>query len=498
VPGTDVAPPSCKVYTPAALATALVAALDNDIDSSWLEPCAGNGAFLTALSQLGVSSSQVTALDLDTDCVVPGWDSLRTGIDFVEWSQSTASRFDRIVSNPPFVSIGRLSPGLKAAALSTQLANGDKVSLRANYWCIFLSQAVRLLRKCGHLGFVLPASWEYADYAAPFRTTLPKMFKTFDVHRSISPLFDGVQEGSVVIVGKGFGLRHESQRYFEHASVADLVEGLASEIGGLASSVQTQVPFSHTPEPMYRTLDEVMAISIGAVTGDAAYFLLSEARRKQLRLPVAACHPVVSHASDLVGACIDAETWTRLRNGGRRIWLFRPPDSQLSHPSVRSYLELSREMGGCNSEAGKVKTRSPWYRIPLHASADGFISGMSRNGPWICLNRFGGLSASNTLYTVRFRHRLSPDQQAMWALSILTSEAQERLRPLARRYPDGLRKYEPGDLSALRLPRPTRWQGAEEYYSGVVPVLLSGDHALAFKLADKWFSASETPVKQSA
>jgi hypothetical protein len=486
------------VYTPAVLATALVAALENDVNARWLEPCAGNGAFLTALSQLHVSPARVTALDLDTDCAVPTWPSLRTGIDFVEWSTVATDRFDRIVSNPPFVSIGRLSPGLKAAALSTRLPNGDKVPLGANYWCVFLSQAVRLLRMSGHIGFVLPASWEYADYAAPFRSTLPKMFKTFDVHRSISPLFDGVQEGSVVIVGKGFGLRHESQRYFEHASVADLVKGLGQEFEKPPRNSQIQIPLSKTSGPTYRSLRDVMAVSIGAVTGDARYFLFNDARRKQLGLPVAACQPVVTHASDLTGACIDRGLWLKLREAGRRIWLFRPRDSELCHPKVRLYLELSKDLGGCRTEAYKVRSRDPWYKIALHSRADGFMSGMSRTGPWICLNKFGGLHASNTLYTVRFRHRLSPDQKAMWALSMLTGEAQERLRPLARRYPDGLRKYEPGDLLDLLLPSSNRWEGAQEYYRQVVAVLVSGDQASAIKLADKWFSASETSVEQLA
>src|SRR5437016_14685379 len=58
-------PTSCRVYTPAVLASALVGALKDEPRDLWLEPCFGQGAFLQALSTVGVSPRGIGAVCLD-------------------------------------------------------------------------------------------------------------------------------------------------------------------------------------------------------------------------------------------------------------------------------------------------------------------------------------------------------------------------------------------------------------------------------------------------
>src|SRR5438034_1268556 len=97
-------PVSCKVYTPRPLAEALVNALGDEPDAQWLEPCVGEGVFISALADIGVQAERITAIDLES---APGPQDTRAnthrGIDFLQWAATTQRRFDRIVANPPFV-----------------------------------------------------------------------------------------------------------------------------------------------------------------------------------------------------------------------------------------------------------------------------------------------------------------------------------------------------------------------------------------------------------
>src|SRR5439155_6403135 len=139
--------------------------------------------------------------------------------------------------------------------------------------------------------------------------------------------------------------------------------------------------------------------------------------RKAIGLPVGALRPAVTRARDLRRSEIGPKDWEELRDMGRRVWLFRPPKRHESSDKVSAYMQLETEQGGCHRDAYKVSSRSVWHRVELPLKPDGFLSGMSRNGPWIMLNRFDMLTATNTLYAVRFRQRMNVDAQAAWCLA---------------------------------------------------------------------------------
>ena len=77
-------------------------ALGNNPADRWLEPCVGTGALIHALSLMGVRPRQIVGLDLD-----PGEQprdklaNIERGREFLSWSLTTHSRFDKIIANPP-------------------------------------------------------------------------------------------------------------------------------------------------------------------------------------------------------------------------------------------------------------------------------------------------------------------------------------------------------------------------------------------------------------
>jgi adenine-specific DNA-methyltransferase len=146
-------PPSeCKVYTPPSLANAMVSAIHCGRDVEWLDPCVGPGAFIEALRARKVRKDRIVALDLEN---APGkFDGFaRTirGVDFFHWLPSTTARFDKIIANPPYVPIERLSKALQKPILSLNELDSGSFRLNSNYWCAFLAGSLRVLKDGGDL-----------------------------------------------------------------------------------------------------------------------------------------------------------------------------------------------------------------------------------------------------------------------------------------------------------------------------------------------------------
>ena len=483
-------PHSGTVYTPAELADAMVRALGDDGRATWLDPCVGEGAFVRAIADLGVPKARIMAVDLDhTPSTADIIAKTVRGTDFVSWSQDTGTRFDRIVANPPYVALSQIDPTLLRAALAMRGESGPLFRLKANYWCAFLLSALRLLSPGGSMCMVLPAAWDYADYAASLRSRVPLHFRRFEVYRSSEPLFGSVQDGCVVIVGRDFNGSPTVTERFEVDSRQEIVDTLCrSEKSAHATGTVVHIAnrLAETERPT-RPFGDAFELRIGAVTGDSAYFLLTESERRQYKLPVEACRRCLTRASHLRAAEVTDKSWHALRESGARIWLFHPPDRLIDHPAVARYMSLSAVEGGCQRERFKVRSREPWYRAGLPKRVEGFLSGMSRLGPWICLRQDPRLTATNTLYTVRFRLAATWEERAAWALSLFAPVVRRQLMVMGRRYPDGLLKYEPGDLQRLLIPVPPRTEGSTRYYRDVVGAFLAHDRSKFDRLVSKWF-----------
>lgn len=479
-------PSSCSIATPPELAKALATALGDVAGVKWLDPCIGEGALVAALSAIGVESKRIRAIDLQKSRGTH--DGLARTIrprDFITWSASTRERFERVICNPPFVPIASLSKSLQKPVLRERNHDWSRISLGSNYWVSFLNATMRLLRPEGSLGFILPAAYEYANYAKDLRDTLPTYFEEFEVHRCAEPLFTSVREGSVVVIGRGFKRpRRDSHRY-QHAEAASMIAGLTNKNG---SSTRESIARKTTSPPPIETrkLGEVIRVSIGAVTGDSGFFLLTEAERLQHQLPTSCLRPILTRARHLKGAILTKGVWRDLREKGERVWLFDPVPSTHQHSAVRKYLRLDAESGGCHRDAGKVTNRDPWYRVALPNRFDGLISGMSQLGPWIAFKSMSRLTASNTLYTVSFKVELSKNERAAWAISLMTKHGRESLLEFGRRYPDGLLKFEPCDVARVEVPVPKRISGGLKFYETLIDTHLTQGECESQAMADAW------------
>ncbi len=476
-------PETCKVYTPHGLASAMVRALGIERGHKWLEPAVGRGVFLDVLNSNGIAPSDIVAIDLDT-ARYPSHLQARVfrGIDFLKWSSTTLERFDRIVGNPPYIPLTRVHSSIRRIAIQNLALDGNR-SGTANTWAAFLSCSLNLLSEGGSMAFVLPSSWDYADYAEGIRKQIYRSFRSVEVYRSLRPLFTEVKEGSVVLVCREFGAptRDVIRREYEDGDA--LVAALKKRTIGKTLSVGNQTKSSERKTVRFRDLFD---LRIGAVTGDSRFFLLDQTHAKQHRLPREALTPILTKSRQLKWASITNSRYKSLVKEDERIWLFRPTHEVLHVRSVRKYLALDPKVGGCNRAAFKVSQREKWHQVALVPQAAAFLSGMSKVGPWICINRCGELTASNTLYVLQAKKPLGPQKLAAWAISFLSSFSRNQLNDRGRRYAQGLLKYEPSDIADVMLIVPKKFRGALAVYEKCIEMLTSRTPERGVAAADEW------------
>jgi adenine-specific DNA-methyltransferase len=359
-------PNSCVVQTPLPLAHAMINALGKNETDEWLEPCVGNGALLSALSQFGVRKNRITGLDVDARSQPNDrFGNISRGTEFLRWSRTTKRRFDKIVANPPYVALERLDSAIREAAIETSLSETIKVTANGNAWYAFLCASIRLLNLDGSLCFLLPAAWDYANYASPLRNSISRYFSNVQVFRTTTPIFraERVQEGAIVLLAKGrrdlkdADVEIKNISRHELFSIDELLVALSSDLPKSGVNARLLGPKSIAIQKRreLQPLGNVVSIHLGTVTGDSSYFLLSESRRRELRLPISAVRPVLSKAKHLSSPKITAVQWNELKDADERIWLFNPGPRITDNQYVQSYLSFGLD-GGCKVETTRLQS----------------------------------------------------------------------------------------------------------------------------------------------
>src|SRR6185437_13277303 len=164
-----------------------------------------------------------------------------------------------------YVAIRKLHPALQNSVAKFAAQGDISFAPRSNYWCAFLAACLRVLANHGSLAFVLPAAWDYAQYAADVRRIVHEKFHTVEVHRSHEPLFTDVREGCVVLVARGYQKKPISTVRVAHRSAKALITGLTKTA---RPKTVTKVAVKDGAA-LLTPMSDLYTINIGCVTGDA-------------------------------------------------------------------------------------------------------------------------------------------------------------------------------------------------------------------------------------
>jgi hypothetical protein len=187
-------------------------------------------------------------------------------------------------------------------------------------------------------------------------------------------------------------------------------------------------------------LGAMAAVDIGVVTGANAYFIMSRAAARHLRLPPSAMTPILERPTDAPGLI--------LRRRETRVLLDLRRRSQPPSEALTEYLAKGEADG--ISERYKCRVRRPWWAVPLpRLKGHAMIPYMSHHGPRLIVNEPGAWG-TNLVHAVRFTDEgVDPRviSAAMLSAGTLLSAEVE-----GRAYGGGVLKLETKEAERLLVP----------------------------------------------
>jgi adenine-specific DNA methylase len=455
-----------------------------------LEPSCGEAAFLLPAAQrlreLGAPpdrlGAQVEGIEIHSGSATAAGQrlraagaasSIRVG-DFFD--HEPAHPVDAVIGNPPYVRYQNFSGEARAKGLRVALAQGVRLTGLASSWAAFTIHAARFLKPDGRLGLVLPAELLTVNYAAEVRRFLLGRFAKVRLVLFERRVFPGVMEEVVLLLAEGSG----GAAAFEVYQARDLDD---------LSRLETAAWTGYTPRgddkwtsallpadslDAFRALTEGAGFAVlldwgetylGAVTGNNAFFTLTDAEVSEWRIPERELLPISPPgARHLRGLEFSEAAWRQLATDGKRCLLFRPGDK----PSAAAKRYIAAGEAAKVQLGYKCSNRSPWWRVPLVQRPDLLLTYMNQDRPRLMSNT-AGVHLLNSVYGVSLRPELRDLGRELLPAACLNSATLLGAEMVGRAYGGGLLKHEPKEADLLPVPAPATLAAAAKALRRIMP-----------------------------
>lgn len=435
---------------------------------SFLEPAAGNGAFVRGLgrrsdfaepwvvcvevmeSEAATCKVELELLDLKGEVVADSF--------FLWLQRKLQPRFDAVVGNPPYVRYQFVPTEDRLAAESALSRIGHKLQGVSNLWIPFVLLSLELLRPGGSFALVLPAELLATVSAAQIRRFLIQRFRKLQVDLFPRATFKGILQDVLVLSGV---------RGSEHRKRGNVT--FAEHIGSRVNTWSHAIEDSGAPWTRYllnqnqlaafessllldgiRPLKEIARIQVSVVTGANTFFTVPFSVVKEYNLAPWA-RPLLARTEDAPGLIVTASDHSRAQETGKRTWLldFGPanPDPSM-HPGAKRYLASGEDLG--LPTRYKCRIRKPWYRVPHIRAGELLMSKRSHLGHRLLLNPNRYLT-TDTVYRGAMLPGYSDRAEDLVAgfhnsLTLLAAEIE------GRTYGGGVLELVPSEISKLPVP----------------------------------------------
>lgn len=459
-------------FTPPAISRYLVEWAIQSSKDTVLEPSCGEASFLLAAAQRLESlpdrslfaPEQLHGIEIHRESADAAQELLKAEghsakikvCDFFEYTSD--ERFSAVVGNPPFVRYQNFSGAARARSLEAALAQGVRLSGLASSWAAFVVKAALHVAPEGRLALVLPAELLTVGYAAEVRRFLLSRFARVRLIMFEERVFPEVLADCILLLAEGTGTAKCFEVYqtrdAETLAAVELAEWTAYSPGAdekWTPALVAQNAFATYREISALYFEEMSAWGsayLGAVTGNNAFFSLTAQEADKLGLAetdlVRISPPGSRH---MRGLALNEAAWKQLAREGGRCYLLRPQGDP--SPAARRYFDEGEKDGVAT--AYKCRVRSPWWRVPLVAVPDLFLTYMNHDRPRLITN---GVKAHilNSIYGVRLtdgRRIIGRDLLPVASLNSVTLLGAEIV---GRAYGGGLLKMEPREADKLPLP----------------------------------------------
>lgn len=405
----------------------------------------------------GVDIHEPTAMAAREAVAAAGGTAHVTVDDFFNIAPS--SRFDAIVGNPPYIRYQGFTGIARTRAREAALRAGVSLTALASSWAAFVIHASQFLVPGGRLAFVLPAELLSVNYAGPVRRFLFEHFGGVELIMFEHQVFPDAEADVVLLMASNYGGRTDSAIIRQVPDEAHLDDDVAplhwapsdptEKWTGLLVEPEAQATLSTLIDRgLFNSLSDWGNTKLGAVTGGNQYFALSPARVKELGLSrrdlVRVSPPGSSH---LRGLELSPSGLAALSRAGKSTWLFYPKEP-LSRAAAE-YVEAGQRAGV--NQAYKCRVRSPWYKVPLLAVPDLFLTCMNADTPRLTTNS-AAAHHLNSIHGVYLRGDITELGRELLPLASLNSATLLHAEVTGRSYGGGILKLEPREASVWMMP----------------------------------------------
>lgn len=159
------------------------------------------------------------------------------------------------------------------------------------------------------------------------------------------------------------------------------------------------------------------------------------------------CHPP---GVDTSAACPSPRSCAvRLGDAGASTWMFRPS----AEPGLPSWEYIRRGADLGIDQAYKCRVRTPWWRVPLQAPADLFLTYMNADTARLTTN-VASVHHLNSVHGVYLHGPTVELGRLLLPLASLNSVTLLSAETVGRAYGGGMFKVEPREADALPMPSP--------------------------------------------
>lgn len=461
-------------YTPAPIADFVAEWAIDSADAVVLEPSAGDGSFVRAAASRLVGgrvdavelfqseAARIVEADLDGVSV--------TNSDAFGWYDPDVrdGTYDAVVGNPPFIRYQTFPEEHRTPGFALMHSEGLSPNRLTNAWVPFVVLATRALRPGGRIGMVLPAELLQVSYAAELREYLARQYSDLTVVTFRRLVFDGIQQETVLLLGKKTTCREGSARmsFVQLDDAGDLGKAVTNRKARVpvdldhAREKWTQFYLSPRELGLVRELEESSSLTtlgaladvdVGIVTGRNEFFVLTPSQAAEWELE-RFCLPLVGRSAQIPGLVLREEAWQALADDDGRCLLLqlgKTPRDELT-PQALAYVSEGEHAGFHTGY--KCRIRMPaWWFVPSTAVPDAFLLRQIHDGPRIVANAAGAV-CTDTIHRVRVADGVSVEWLAAASMNSLTYAFAE-IR--GRSYGGGVLELEPTEAESLPFPIPS-------------------------------------------
>ena len=453
-----------------------------------LEPCFGEGVFLSALKRMNVSPSQVYGVEIMTAVYQSAVESTLANADqsiLGDFLDVDPFEVDVAIGNPPYVRLRSLSPDQgEQASKAAEDALGAPMDSAGSVWMPFLLHATRFLVRGGRLAFVLPYEITHVRYAKALWKFLGENFGDLRLVRVKERIFPELMQEVVILFADNWGGSTSSVCFEAYGNTGDLDAGQPVVRKDLAiRAVIEDRPFvrallnsdvdallQERLLPLTHPMPDFCTFNIGYVSGHKGFFHPDSGTVTKFRLPPESLRSSVVASRELskVGVRTSAIACDSLKR------LFYP-NGNLSEQEQRYILQGENE----GIDTGyKCNSRKPWYKVPDVRVPDVLLS-VFREVPALVEND-ANLVASNSILCGFLQNGYTTKQLvAAWYTSLTLLACELRVHSLG----GGVLNLIPGEVSKVRIPAP-----------GFLPVDHVADVDRALQRNENPYSIGDVPI----